>query len=77
MSGPTPSCPKQITVYHLDDERHWAAQLSCGHNQHVRHNPPLVRRQWVLSPDGRASMFGSELTFLDVSMIAQPTLGRH
>ncbi|MEQ8207051.1 MAG: DUF3565 domain-containing protein [Woeseia sp.] len=50
-----------ITGYHKDDEDHWVAQLACGHYQHVRHNPPLVSRPWVLSDDGRASMLGFQL----------------
>jgi hypothetical protein len=61
MSGLDPGCPRQIIGYHLDDERHWVAQLSCGHNQHVRHDPPWLHRHWVLSPDGRKSMLGFEL----------------
>jgi hypothetical protein len=61
MSGPNPSCPRQITGYHLDDEGHWVAQLSCGHNQHVRHDPPWEQRPWVLSPNGRDTMLGFEL----------------
>lgn len=61
MSGPKPSCPRQITGYHLDDEGHWVAQLSCGHNQHVRHDPPWEQRPWVLSPNGRDTMLGFEL----------------
>ena len=36
-----------ITGYHKDDENHWVAQLACGQNQHVRHDPPWVNRNWV------------------------------
>ncbi len=50
-----------ITGYHRDDEGHWVAQLACGHNQHVRHDPPLVSRPWVLRADGRAAMLGEVL----------------
>ena len=50
-----------INGYHRDDEGHWVAQLACGHNQHVRHDPPLVHRQWVKSAAGRESMIGFEL----------------
>ncbi|MFN3194060.1 MAG: DUF3565 domain-containing protein [Aureliella sp.] len=50
-----------IAGYHQDEEQHWVAQLACGHNQHVRHNPPLVTREWVLSKDGRESMLGFKL----------------
>jgi len=47
-----------IIAYHRDDEEHWVAELKCGHNQHVRHNPPLVSRPWVLTVEGRESMLG-------------------
>lgn len=53
---------KQSMVgYHLDFENHWVAELACGHFQHVRHNPPLTTRPWVLTPEGRNSMLGYEL----------------
>ncbi|QDU02144.1 hypothetical protein V6x_18450 [Gimesia chilikensis] len=47
-----------ITGYHQDESGHWVAQLVCGHNQHVRHAPPLESRPWVLSAAGRAGMLG-------------------
>lgn len=50
-----------ITGYHRDDEDHWVAQLACGHNQHVRHDPPLVEREWVTTEQGRAKMLGQVL----------------
>ncbi|MBW0148447.1 DUF3565 domain-containing protein [Marinobacter arenosus] len=50
-----------ITGYHRDEENHWVAQLACGHNQHVRHDPPWVNRPWVLTDEGRHSMLGVEL----------------
>lgn len=56
-----PGLPRRITGFHLDDEGHWVARLECGHGQHVRHDPPLVVRPWVLTPDGRASRIGTEL----------------
>lgn len=59
-----PLKPQFITGYHLDDESHWVAQLSCGHNQHVRHDPPMVQRDWVRSSDGRNAMLGFKLNCL-------------
>ena len=50
-----------IVGYHRDEEDHWVAELACGHNQHVRHDPPWVSRPWVTSPDGRAAMLGYRL----------------
>ena len=35
--------------------------LECGHEQHVRHKPPLVERSWVLTAEGRAGMIGATL----------------
>jgi len=50
-----------ITAYHVDDELHWVAELVCGHFQHVRHQPPWVDREWVVSEQGRQSKIGFEL----------------
>ncbi|WP_295718171.1 DUF3565 domain-containing protein [uncultured Halovibrio sp.] len=50
-----------ITGYHRDEEGHWVAQLACGHNQHVRHDPPFINRPWVVTPEGRDSMLGTAL----------------
>ena len=50
-----------IAGYHLDEEDHWVAELACGHNQHVRHDPPLVSRPWVVTAEGRDAMLGYEL----------------
>lgn len=50
-----------ITDYHLDEEQHWVAELSCGHYQHVRHQPPWMNRQWVTNAEGRAAMLGQML----------------
>ncbi|SHG26911.1 Protein of unknown function [Microbulbifer donghaiensis] len=47
-----------ITGYHRDEEEHWVAELACGHNQHVRHDPPWQNRPWVVSESGRAEMLG-------------------
>lgn len=37
------------------------AELDCGHNQHVRHKPPMQWREWVLDADSRAARVGSPL----------------
>ena len=50
-----------IVGYHRDEENHWVAELDCGHNQHLRHNPPFVNRPWVVSEQGRNSMLGHGL----------------
>ena len=50
-----------IVGYHTDEEDHWVAELACGHNQHVRHNPPWTNRVWVTTPEGRTSQLGTQL----------------
>ncbi|MBD0373218.1 MAG: DUF3565 domain-containing protein [Pyrinomonadaceae bacterium] len=52
---------RRIIGFHRDDEGHWVAELECGHGQHVRHDPPLFTRHWVLTPAGRESRLGFEL----------------
>ena len=52
---------QNIVGFNQDEEKHWVAELSCGHFQHVRHNPPMVSRPWVLTEEGRKEMLGYEL----------------
>ncbi|MFL5471338.1 MAG: DUF3565 domain-containing protein [Gemmatimonadales bacterium] len=51
-----------IVGFHQDQEGDWVAELECGHNQHVRHDPPWQERSWVLSSEGRGSRLSSSLT---------------
>ena len=50
-----------IASFRRDEEGHWVAELACGHRQHVRHEPPLQSRPWVLTEAGRASRLGTML----------------
>lgn len=52
---------QKIIGFDQDDEHHWRAILTCGHRQHLRHDPPMTTRTWVLTPEGRASRIGYEL----------------
>lgn len=56
-----PAVPRGVVGYHQDEEGHWVADLDCGHGQHVRHDPPMQLRPWVLTAEGRASFLGSTL----------------
>lgn len=42
-----------IIGFYKDEENHWVARLKCGHNQHVRHDPPWQLRPWVTTKSGR------------------------
>jgi hypothetical protein len=50
-----------IVGFHQDAEGHWVAELSCGHQQHMRHDPPWQNRSWVLTPAGRDRFIGTEI----------------
>ena len=50
-----------IVSFDLDPDGDWRAALECGHYQHVRHDPPLVSREWVTSENGRAAKIGHVL----------------
>lgn len=52
---------RRIVGFHQDDEHHWVAELECGHNQHVRHNPPWTNRAWVVTTEGRLKALGQIL----------------
>jgi tellurite methyltransferase len=52
---------REMKGFHRDAEGHWVAELSCGHTQHVRHQPPFTLRPWVLTAEGRERRVGQEL----------------
>ncbi|MBK7217261.1 MAG: DUF3565 domain-containing protein [Candidatus Promineofilum sp.] len=52
---------RAIVGFDQDELGDWRAILACGHRQHVRHNPPLVERPWVLTEEGRSRFLGVAL----------------
>ena len=50
-----------IVGFHQDEAEDWVAELACGHNQHVRHDPPWQNRPWTQTPEGRATTLGQML----------------
>jgi len=61
-----------ITGFHRDNDNVWVAELSCGHFQHMRHNPPFTQRPWVTTEAGRESMLGERLNCLKCDAGAPP-----
>lgn len=51
----------EIRNFKKDEHGDWVAILSCGHTQHVRHNPPWQLRPWVQTKEGRDSKKGTLL----------------
>ncbi len=52
---------RKIVGYHVDEHGDWVADLACGHGQHVRHQPPMTSRPWVLTAEGRTQHLGTVL----------------
>lgn len=48
----------RLLGFHQDEDGHWVAELSCGHTQHLRHQPPWQNRAWVLDPQLRQQHLG-------------------
>jgi tellurite resistance-related uncharacterized protein len=47
--------------FHVDDEGDWVAELSCLHQQHIRHQPPFWEAAWILDDAERAARVGQHL----------------
>jgi hypothetical protein len=56
-----PGMPRKILDFHLDEKGDWVAELECGHDQRVSHNPPWTNHRWVTTPQGRLEHLGKEL----------------
>ncbi len=52
---------RRIKGFREDEHGDWVAKLECGHEQHVRHNPPWSSRPWVLTHEGRDAKIGERL----------------
>jgi uncharacterized protein DUF3565 len=50
-----------IVGFHQDERGDWVAELACGHERHVRHDPPFQVRPWVVDPEGRRKRIGTLL----------------
>jgi hypothetical protein len=61
MQAQVAGIPRKIVDFHLDECLEWVADLECGHQQPVRHNPPWTTRHWVTIPQGRLEHIGQEL----------------
>jgi hypothetical protein len=75
MQAKVAGIARKIVGFHQDESFDWVADLECGHQQHVRHNPPWTTRHWVTTPQGRLDHIGLELpcslcaTLLPIALI--------
>jgi tellurite methyltransferase len=68
VQADTHVCPRErrpvtrrIVGFHQDGVGDWVAELSCRHNQHIRHEPPFQLRPWVVHAAGRATHVGTDI----------------
>jgi hypothetical protein len=52
---------QQVVGFHQDENGDWVADLTCRHGYHMRHNPPWLVREWVLTSEGRQAFIGHVL----------------
>ena len=60
---------RKIVGFHLDENLDWVAELECGHQQHVRHNPPWTVHHWVTTAEGRKAHLGHDLPCVACSLM--------
>ena len=63
---------RKIVGFAVDEVGDTVAELDCGHGQHVRHNPPLSNREWVLTENGRNSKLGQTLNCVRCDRLEMP-----
>lgn len=65
---------RQIASYRQDPEDNdaWVAVLDCHHGRHLRHEPPLRDRAWVLDPAERQARLGAEVDCLKCDRLELP-----
>lgn len=58
LDGRPAQAAARVLDFHQDEDGHWVADLSCGHTQHLRHQPPWQNRAWVLDSEQRHRQLG-------------------
>ena len=52
---------QRIVGFRQDAEHEWVATLECGHEQHVRHDPPWQVFPWILHEQQRVQRIGTQM----------------
>lgn len=63
---------RAVSGFHQDGEGQWVAELECGHQRHVRHQPPWFNRPWVVTEAGRQDAIGKLLVCKECETAATP-----
>jgi hypothetical protein len=62
---------REIVGFHEDEHGDWIAELACGHQRHVRHQPPFELLPWAVDAEGRRERVG---TLLECGLCEQKSL---
>ena len=59
--------------FRQDEDGAWVVELSCGHCQHVRHNPPWQLREWTTTEAGRNDKLGEsfDCPYCDMAVVPE------
>lgn len=71
-SRPVRPVTRVIVGFHQDSAGDWVAELSCLHDQHVRHRPPFQERSWVLTEQTRTARLGTGIDCLPCARAELP-----
>lgn len=63
---------RTITGFHKDRFQEWVAELECGHQLQMRHNPPYMECRWIGTGKGRDDHIGDTIECVDCDMPALP-----
>jgi tellurite methyltransferase len=63
---------RPITAFKRGEHGQWLAFLSCGHKQHVRHQPPFFDRPWVTTEQGRSEKINEPLDCVECDRFEIP-----
>jgi len=58
LDGRPGTASVRLLDWRQDEDGHWVAVLSCGHTQHLRHQPPWQDRAWVMDAAQRQAQIG-------------------
>lgn len=63
---------RAITGFHKDRFQEWVAELECGHELQMKHNPPYMECRWIGSGQGRDEHIGDAIECVDCDMPKLP-----
>jgi len=63
---------RAIVGFHKDRFQEWVAELECGHELQMKHNPPYMECRWIGTGKGRQEHIGDTVECVDCDMPVMP-----